>query len=191
MQPARPFTLHAAHGVGRGGGHERGRDAERGGLPEVGDLVRVFGVDEQPVRLLQRVTQLALEPVAGLKRRSARPSVTQSHHLCLSSSRLTCKSFASEGSTGFRHWIILLILPGDDGSGRVADDGTTGVSVVYENEEELLASVQLLLSAAGRSPLSSLLGKRGAKRFKRGSSPPPRRVIRHHRTWIYWSETIS
>ena len=186
MQPARPLTLHAAHCVGRGGGHERRGDAERGGLAEVGDLVRVLGVDEQPVRLLQRVAQLALEPVAGLKRSSAvsRPC------LSLRPSRPTCRSFASEGSTGFRHWIILLILPGEDGSGSVADEGTTGVSVVYENEEGLLASAQLLFST-GRSPLSSLLvgrenGLKGI--FLRVRS---RRFIRHHRTWIYWSETIS
>ena len=62
---------------------------------------------------------------------------------------LTCKSLASEGSTGFRHWIILLIRLGEDGSGWVVPDGTTGVRVVYEKldeEEELLARAQLLFS---------------------------------------------
>ena len=59
---------------------------------------------------------------------------------------------ASDGSTGFRHWIILSILLGEDGSGwAVPDgigDGTTGVRVVYEkpDEEEVLASAQLLFS---------------------------------------------
>ena len=59
---------------------------------------------------------------------------------------------ASDGSTGFRHWIILSILLGEDGSGWVVPDGigdgTTGVRVVYEkpDEEEVLASAQLLFS---------------------------------------------
>ena len=68
------LTLHAAHGVRGGRGHEGRRDAEGGGLAEVGDLVGVFGMDEQPVRLLQRVAQLALEPVPGLKRRRRQPN---------------------------------------------------------------------------------------------------------------------
>ena len=65
---------------------------------------------------------------------------------------LTCKSLASEGSTGLRHWIILLILFGDDGSGCATPKGgggTTGVSVVYEKPDEdaaLLAKAQLLFS---------------------------------------------
>ena len=62
---------------------------------------------------------------------------------------------ASEGSTGLRHWIILLILLGDDGSGCATPrggggggGGTTGVSVVYEkpDEDALLAKAQLLFS---------------------------------------------
>ena len=66
------LTLHAAHGVGGGRGHQGRGDAERGGLTEVGDLVGVFGVDEQPVSLLQRVAQLALEPMPGLESRRDR-----------------------------------------------------------------------------------------------------------------------
>lgn len=59
--------MHGVHSVGCGGGHEWRRDAERGGLADVGDVVGVLGVDEEPVRLLQRVAQLALEPVPRLK----------------------------------------------------------------------------------------------------------------------------
>ena len=155
------LTLHAAHGVCRGGGHEGRRDAERGGLADVGDLVGVLGVDEQAVRLLQRVAQLALEPVPGLKPeryRSGNPADSADNatrFLFKFSTPFvlhTCKSLASEGSTGFRHWIILLILFGEDGRGcEVAGgNGTTGVRVVYEKpdeeEEEDLASAQLLFS---------------------------------------------
>lgn len=43
-----------------------GWDAEGGRVAQVHYVVSVLGVEEQPVRLLERVTQLTLKPVAGL-----------------------------------------------------------------------------------------------------------------------------
>ena len=76
--------MHGVHGVCGGGGHEWRRDAERGGLADVGDVVDVLGVDEQPVGLLQRVAQLALEPVPRLKttKTSYNPQIRRPYQGC-------------------------------------------------------------------------------------------------------------